>query len=208
VQLPYPDADDATKLPAITGGNTYAYPGSYGYGSCTAHDSNLPPSCADAEGNALEGAPAWCASEWCYVDPETCNIAHNASSYFERDDEAPKMFYSYATCGGANTFDDNGLDTCECMTTPSPHAYASADNEGKVVIKTGTPLTDYLYKESYGFNNCYKHDKFLPPSCAANDGTPVDEPESWCNSRWCFVDKDACTGADTPVSSSYFKREG
>jgi hypothetical protein len=128
------------------------------------------------------------------------------------------LFFSYATCGGDNSFNDAGLDTCKCQKTPDPHKYAS-DTEGKVIAHTGlnddgTPK-ETLYPTSYGFNFCNKWDKFLPPDCADEDGTPLSGAPDFCGRKWCFVESDKCTGtkdkegADAPpVASGFFKREG
>ena len=43
-------------------------------------------------------SPAWCADNWCYVD-ENCTQPFSKSVYF------PDLYYSYFTCGSANTFD-------------------------------------------------------------------------------------------------------
>jgi len=89
----------------ITGGAEYTYPLYYGFGQCTDHDATLPPDCANDDGEPLSNAPDWCASEWCFVDPDTCTGTEvTASSYFSREGEDDVFFYSYDTCGDGNTF--------------------------------------------------------------------------------------------------------
>lgn len=79
----------------------------YGIG-CDAHDETLPP-CNDP--NACENqqniipAPfcdnSWCTRQWCYVDPNECSLLNRRSSV------SPELFYSYATCGDADSFSLN-----------------------------------------------------------------------------------------------------
>merc|ERR1712178_669955 len=116
-------------MAAVTGGKTYEYPDNYGYGECLTHDDDKEPFCTGDE------KEDFCSSTWCYVDPDTCtDKAFAASSYFEREGEKPKLFYSYATCGGDNTFDNSGKDDCKCATTPEVHANANADDANKVDV--------------------------------------------------------------------------
>lgn len=50
----------------------------------------------------MEGRPDWCASAWCYVDPNNCDAAFSPteSSFFTG------MYYSYSTCGVDATYDE------------------------------------------------------------------------------------------------------
>ena len=46
-------------------------------------------------------APDFCASEWCYIDINNCNLpVTGESSYFPDAD----IIYSYQTCGHVNTW--------------------------------------------------------------------------------------------------------
>ena len=78
------------------GGQTYDYGASYGFASCVAHDNGKQPFC----GGPVSDRPLFCAEQWCYVDPALCNVGLPAvqSAYFS------DLFYSYATCGNENTF--------------------------------------------------------------------------------------------------------
>lgn len=76
---------------------------------CAPHDVYLPPVCADGAGTPLVGAPEWCLSPYCYVDPANCAVANSLSKFFP----LTKLYYSYATCGATNTFDDYA--TCGCQ---------------------------------------------------------------------------------------------
>ena len=74
----------------------------YGSDRCASHDIRTPPDCADDEGEPLVGAPDWCASVWCYVDPAVCHesITTTLSTYFQ----GSKLHYSYASCGETVTY--------------------------------------------------------------------------------------------------------
>ena len=78
----------------------------YGLG-CAAHDVNIP-ACnpADCEASANVFPPrtdcdlSWCRRSFCWVDPNNCQLLHRRSRYFPRSNR----FYSYATCGEADSF--------------------------------------------------------------------------------------------------------
>ena len=63
----------------------------YGLSTCSAHDLGKPPYC-------YRGPPSWCADSWCYVDKDNCDKPASKSVSF------PGLYYSYLTCGNANTF--------------------------------------------------------------------------------------------------------
>ena len=69
--------------------------------NCQDWDAQHDPACAG------DGAPSWCAKKWCWVDPCSCSIMPEPkrSSYFPdaKKDDKP-VYYSYATCGEADTF--------------------------------------------------------------------------------------------------------
>ena len=78
----------------------------YGGDSCINHDEKLPTTCADDTGNPLADAPSWCSSAWCWVNPDNCARQKTLSAYFP----SPKLTYSFATCGGTDTYSA----TCQC----------------------------------------------------------------------------------------------
>jgi len=84
----------AGALTVTLSSQTYVYDAGYGTGSCAKHDENRPPFCE--AGSTYR--PAWCEDSWCYVDRMLCDTNVAQSSYFS------KLFYSYATCGASNTF--------------------------------------------------------------------------------------------------------
>jgi len=100
----------------------YEYALGYGSGACAAHDATHEPYCSDANGAPLANAPDWCQSNWCWVDPNNCQLAAAdgtpieavASSYFHRDGQEASRYYSYETCQHDNTFSDTELDPQAC----------------------------------------------------------------------------------------------
>jgi len=86
---------------------------------------------------------------------------------------------------------------CPCIDEPAVHPFAIEGNEGFVEIITSAG-TSHEYISSYGTGTCAAHDLNTAPDCN------VDDPPSWCASRWCFVDPDNCVGYPEPVASTYF----
>eukprot|EP01052_Picozoa_sp_SAG31_P056895 SAG31_NODE_16545_length_705_cov_0.676568_1_plen_153_part_10 len=66
--------DDGMLSARPDGDAVVPYPASYGVGACAAHDIETPPYCADESGTPLPDAASWCASEWCWVDPNNCDV--------------------------------------------------------------------------------------------------------------------------------------
>jgi len=106
------------------GGEQFYYPPNYGLGACYAHDYNLQPLCAVAIAGATQSYPQtglplpsaqqpdWCASQWCYVDQLNCKKDfHPKASYY-----LPGNYYSYETCGHADTFALSESNYCIVVT--------------------------------------------------------------------------------------------
>ena len=68
------------------------------------------------------------------------------------------------------------------------------------MIKRNLSGVVYDYPSNYGLSSCNSHDAGLSPSSGQLD--PGANP-GWCLSRWCYVDKDACT--TVAEQSDYFK---
>ena len=94
--------DDAGVL------SEHPYPTSYGTDVCATHDRSLPPYCADADGVVSTKAPDFCGNKWCFVDPDSCDVTYETSSYFHQF--PPILYYSYETCGAENTFHKSEYD--------------------------------------------------------------------------------------------------
>mgnify|MGYP002856620279 CR=1 FL=1 len=78
------------------GGQQYTgYAADYGLNTCYRHDLGKQPWCA-----TTTNRPAWCLNAWCYVDRYNCNMPTAISTYFP----SGNLYYSYRTCGSANTF--------------------------------------------------------------------------------------------------------
>mmetsp|Transcript_11533 Transcript_11533/g.30593 ORF Transcript_11533/g.30593 Transcript_11533/m.30593 type:complete len:379 (-) Transcript_11533:194-1330(-) len=86
-------------------GQMVAYPAEVG-GSCKAWDKATHPMCSGGDPKKL---PKWCAQEWCYVDPCTCELAGDippkVSMYLPKATFTGKgLYYSYETCEGKDYF--------------------------------------------------------------------------------------------------------
>ena len=88
---------------AMIDGMNYSYPTTYGLQGCGAYDAGTSPYCSNST-----DSPSWCASAWCFVDPNACHGATytNGSSYFSYASGLEHLAYSYERCGDDNTFLD------------------------------------------------------------------------------------------------------
>jgi len=183
-----------------------AYPADVG-SSCKAWDEDTYPTYC-----TVDNSSDWCADAWCYVDPCDCSIGTNPSpsSYFpDATYEGKKIFYSYKTCGGNNTFneppsdeqktecekdwdaDKYGLESCPCVGIDGL--------EGFTDVYIGKTLSG-LYPADIGAS-CQAWDEGkYPGSCDGNSSA------DWCSSAWCYVDNSSCTlpaNSSGPYSSGY-----
>lgn len=97
-------SDANCAIPATDDGQQYCYAQSFGGEGCKEYENTLPPTCAQSDGTAISGRPAWCGDPWCWVDPNDCDEAYV-------DDALPSimfpdsgLFYSYGTCGAEQRF--------------------------------------------------------------------------------------------------------
>lgn len=95
----------------IAGGKTIAYPAEIG-GSCDSWDMDTHPEC---KGDKM---PDWCRSNWCYVDPCSCDLPDGKvpkiSAYLPNQTFTGKnLYYSYETCNAKDTWTEKGNpDAC------------------------------------------------------------------------------------------------
>lgn len=81
----------------------------YGIG-CRTHDARTPQ-CTTSDCARLQDVVptpfrcdlSWCQRSWCFVDPNHCGLLYRRSARLPRSDR----FYSYATCGDADSFTKN-----------------------------------------------------------------------------------------------------
>jgi hypothetical protein len=62
-----------------------------------------------------DSPPSWCSQAWCYVDPCSCKLATppKLSSYLPTSSYQGKpVYYSYATCGGSDSYTGDVKDAC------------------------------------------------------------------------------------------------
>lgn len=211
---------------------TVDYPLEMG-GSCEAWDNGFHPSCK--KGADPGKGNGWCAQKWCYVDPCNCNIPvpPKISSYMPKATyQAKPVYYSYATCGGKDTWTSEhheaacvnqktagaceGLDKC---------AWSGSKCLGKEVLGQ---CTQKLHGFTWGMGNCRcigidgrdgtmdaligKKTVSFPSetggTCEAWDSArhpdclKPDAPK-WCSQTWCYVDPCSCQLNTPPVVSSY-----
>lgn len=183
------------------------YPADLG-AHCEAWDNNRHPKCKDeADEGFVKGGPGkgegWCASRWCYVDPCHCDVgtAPKVASYLPKGRfQGKDLHYSYATCGGVDTFADSdtaasmeawqavkstcanpvdekkwGVDTCKCI---------GIDGQpGNTVVTLGEDKVKYPADVGA---TCKAWDEGLHTECK------VDNPPQWCHKKWCYIDACSC----------------
>mmetsp|Transcript_41391 Transcript_41391/g.74956 ORF Transcript_41391/g.74956 Transcript_41391/m.74956 type:complete len:468 (-) Transcript_41391:97-1500(-) len=110
------DSDSAVNgrcVKAVLGGQEYDYPSTYGEG-CGIHAEPGVPECQTVP------PEAWCLTPWSYINPCTCFADDVAqSTYFPN----VTSFYSYAACGGTDTYTPGNVITASILASvgcPSP----------------------------------------------------------------------------------------
>ena len=100
----------------IRKGDRLCYNATYGASVCGEHDWSPTPECARLDAGSK---PAWCASMWCYIDPQQCNVPSSESVFFPdatiqvasalgNASLRVPLEISYATCGyRQDLFNDN-----------------------------------------------------------------------------------------------------
>jgi len=76
---------------------------------CNAWEKENHPECDS------DDAPDWCSQEWCYVDPCSCKLPTppKTSSYLPGSTYQGKpIYYSYATCGGEDSWTSGNKKAC------------------------------------------------------------------------------------------------
>lgn len=183
------------------------YPASIG-SSCRPWDEGLYPGSCDGDNSA-----SWCSDSWCYVDPCNCNIGTNPteSGYLKGATyEGKQIFYSYATCGGSNTYKTPPSDeqTQACSAQWDAAKFGLSDCPcvgidgvtGNTDVVIGGKIFPGKYPADIG-SGCAAWDEGLyPGSCNSSS------PALWCSQKWCYVDKDNCVlpqGQKGPFSTDY-----
>lgn len=89
--------------------------------------------------------PAWCSQAWCYVDPCKCKLASppKTSSYVpDANYQGKPIYYSYATCGGENSYTAGDKKACvnketkEDCATLDKCAWTGKECLGKELVET------------------------------------------------------------------------
>mmetsp|Transcript_10872 Transcript_10872/g.19350 ORF Transcript_10872/g.19350 Transcript_10872/m.19350 type:complete len:682 (-) Transcript_10872:45-2090(-) len=195
----------------INGTMKVEYPADLG-ARCAAWDDGLEPVSCQAGQDPGQGN-GWCAHKWCFVDPCSCDIPvkPKKSSYLSDGTYQGKpIFYSYATCGGTDTWngdqatpmteaeaslcsqnvsDSNyGKDECKCIGIDGEPGFSNVSISGTLVT----------YPAATG-TSCKAWDLENNPDCVGNRTHIPD----WCAKAWCYVDPCSCSLAIPPKTSSY-----
>jgi hypothetical protein len=121
--------------------------------------------------------------------------------------EGKQIFYSYATCGNDNTYNEppSDLQTSECSkewdedkfgTEACPCVGIDGLKGSTDVIIGGTTYPD-LYPADLGSScEAWDDDKY-PGSC---DGSAKAD---WCGKSWCYVNPNNCVVDSGPFKSTY-----
>ena len=88
-----------------TNGTVHFYPGHLGTETCQAWDETIHPDCAAADGSLLQHAPSWCSAKWCWVGRKECKLPDMQETSMFKAAGGLRLWYSYLTCGYANTYD-------------------------------------------------------------------------------------------------------
>ena len=137
--LPGASSTDPYLLVSAANGGPFKYPANYGTAGCQAYDATSPAQgCADASGNPLATAPAWCADQWCYVSETNCETATGAtaSTFF------PGAFYSVETCAAAGA-----------STSSYAAAQASSGGGGGTLASLQSTVETYLHSIAENVEN-------------------------------------------------------
>jgi hypothetical protein len=192
---------------------TNLYPTEIG-SKCQAWDEGRFPDFCDNSDVATN--KEWCAQSWCYVDPCNCDVDAMGGKhpYMSRlfDGavyEGKRIFYSYATCEDTESYNQREsfsdeatamsenyttVRDAECSKTWDSVTYGDSacpcvginGLEGYTDVIISNKMYSNLYPADIG-TNCsnWDADKY-PEKCTK------ENPESWCNQKWCYVDKNNC----------------
>jgi len=179
--------------------------------SCRDWDlGKFPVACRSADGVDEQ----WCSQPWCYVDINNCNEEKGPfqSRYLPKATiRGSNLFYSYATCGGKNTYTRRyrssdlvafrgpatlasskyGITGCECV------AIEGISGTTAVLVEGAS------YPDRYSMDtgsSCQAWDADRYPKECDNSGPSNSD---WCSQSWCWVDHEKCTTVKFPSESQY-----
>jgi len=172
----------------LEGGEEVAFAADLG-ARCENWDDGMHPLCKGGEDK-----PKWCTQSWCFVDACNCNIPvlPKMTSYVpDARYRGKPIFFSYATCGGADTFSkvlpEIGTPGCRCI---------GFDNiPGSTDIRIGKEVISYPAEIG---GSCRTWDTDLHPECKKGQ-----ENEPWCQAKWCYVDPCECNLKQPPKVTMY-----
>eukprot|EP00931_Biecheleriopsis_adriatica_P021251 TRINITY_DN1394_c0_g1_i6.p1 TRINITY_DN1394_c0_g1~~TRINITY_DN1394_c0_g1_i6.p1 ORF type:complete len:624 (+),score=112.37 TRINITY_DN1394_c0_g1_i6:925-2796(+) len=196
----------------VNGTTKVNYPADLG-ARCMAWDDGVEPlSCMEGQSPGL-GA-GWCAQQWCFVDPCNCDIdvKPKTSSYLPDGlYQGKRLFYSYATCGGLDTWNQEQevqmaeANESHCDEQPSESVWGK--NDCKCIGINGEPGLTKVHLSSGHLadfpadtgTKCHAWEFANHPNCTAD----AQDIPSWCAKRWCYVDPCSCSLDTPPKLSAY-----
>jgi len=175
---------------------------------CEAWDSSDHPKCSGDSGES------WCEQKWCYVDPCNCDIPvlPKPASYIPGAEYQGKpVFFSYATCGGADSYTgkenkNNGktakLIEKTCAIDVDAKKWGEEDcrcvgigpQPGTTKVNIKDKMVDFPADTGA---TCTAWEQDNHPDCQGDDAP------DWCSKAWCYVDPCKCKLAVSPKTSSY-----
>jgi len=171
-------------------GMQVSYPADLG-AHCEPWDKSRHPKCKGERSD-----PDWCGQPWCYVDPCRCKIPilPKESEYVpDARYRGGPIFYSYATCGGKNTFSgvvtEAGNPECRCIGLDNVPGSTNVKIDGRKVA----------YPGDLG-STCDNWDRNTHPLCKGSDAP------KWCFQRWCYVDPCSCNIDELPKVTMYLPK--
>jgi len=212
-------------------GDVSVYPADVGT-SCQAWENDRWPGCHKGENPGKDNG--WCAQQWCYVDPCKCSglrVRPKPSMAMKTLNATYKgrpVYYSYATCGGTDTWSEE--EKCEKLQKKE-----GCDSAGACIWGGDFCVTKELYSvtqsclkpvpdAALGQSSCPcvgisgmqgNITSMLPMVLPADFGSKCDvwQPElekdcenstdkSGCLQKWCFVDPCQCDLPIPPTESS------
>jgi len=149
-----------------------------------------------------DSPPDYCAHQWCYVDPTTCNTDNTLSSWLNMENEfSENMYVSYSACSGEDFWTENidpdGLENCACI----PYEDFPQDVKDEIDCDGSYDcILEHDFPSHYG-SSCVPWEEI---DTWYSDCHQVSSPD-FCSQQWCYVDPSTCA-TDNDLSS-YFNMD-
>jgi len=94
-------------------------------------------------------------------------------------------------------------EDCSCVITHGDGIELFWTEEGVHYIEYTADGETYQYPPNYGLSQCMAWDADLQPTCADEDGMPLDDAPVWCTNQYCYVNPETCTTPRVRPSGSF-----